>query len=246
MISSDLYNTELNSVEFDYITANFQETPKDDVYTGSKYSNEEFHDGMHGKRSNMVVDEMGDYRPEVGMPGRIAQEEIFQTAEVNRNRDEVRNINTNFPHGRRPAHGHPGMPGGIGNGSFGAKNNYGMNINNQIPTDQNKSSRSFGILGVIFNSAYEILTFVFIGGIIYNCCFGINNDKYSQIWYNANKEYLEKRYETVGYKSMVKKDEEDHIEPTKFNMVKENAYIFKLICYNYRYIKALLILLEVK
>ena len=88
--------------------------------------------------------------------------------------------------------------------------------------------------------------FLFIGGFIYNCCFGTNNDKYSQIWYNANKEYLEKRYETVGYKSMVKNEDEDQIEPTKFNMVKENAYVFKLICYKYRFIKAFLVLLEVK
>ena len=189
-------------------------------------------------------DEVEKLGNENGMPGRAAHEEVYQHVGPTSRRPEIVNTNRNGPQGRMPG----GMPIGMGRGSYGPKPNHGMNLNNQNPTDQNNSSFSFGVLSVLFNSAYEILMFLFIGGFIYNCIFGkTQNDQYSQTWYNANKEYLEKRYETVGYKSMVKKEDqdEDQIQPIKFNMIKENPYVFKLVCYKYRYIKALLVILEV-
>jgi hypothetical protein len=156
-------------------------------------------------------------------------------------------------HGGMPGGIHGGMPGGMhgvhggmGRGNHGG-HHHGMNNHQTISEgDLNNTSKSFGFLGGIFNSAYEILMFVFIGGFIYNCFFGkTHNDKFAQAWYNVNKEYFEKRYETVGYTDMKNPDQEEEIKPSNCNMIKENPYVYKLVCTNYRYIKALFVLLEV-
>lgn len=153
-------------------------------------------------------------------------------------------------HGGMPGGMHGGIPGGMhgGRGHYGGHNHRGMNNYQTISEgDTNNTSKSFGFLGGIFNSAYEIMMFVFIGGFIYNCFFGkTHNDKFAQAWYNVNKEYFEKRYETVGYTDMKNPDQEEEIKPSNCNMIKENPYLYKLVCTNYRYIKALFVLLEVK
>lgn len=111
----------------------------------------------------------------------------------------------------------------------------------QYSSHNNSNTWFSGTLGTI----YEIMMIFFLVGLVYNCVLGRNqNDKHALAWYNANKQYFEERYESIGL-------EKNEIDETSIDnklkdsvIIKESPYFYKFYCSNYRYIKWSLTALE--
>jgi hypothetical protein len=100
-------------------------------------------------------------------------------------------------------------------------------------------------MGSFYGSIYEMMMFLFLAGLVFNCfCGNTHNDKYAMAWYQANKQYFEERYEVIGLGNQ----ETDQLEfkmPDNLPLVKENPYFYKYFAANYRYVKWLMAVLEV-
>ena len=106
-------------------------------------------------------------------------------------------------------------------------------------------SKTRKVLGLI----YQLIMVFFFVSFVYNYFLGKNqNDKHALVWYNANKDYFEERYEYFGLedddKLSKKIPRNNFIRNCK--MSKENPYYYKLSCANYRYIHYLTVVLEFK
>ena len=137
-----------------------------------------------------------------------------------------------------------GMPGRqVGN--MGSHNTGNNNIKNMQQSYSNNNNSPSAWFGGIYGSIYEILMLIFLFGFIFNCFCGKNlNDKYAMAWYAANKQYFEERYEVIGRNNQ----ESDQLEfkmPENAPIIKESPYYFKFFCANYRYVKWLIVVLEV-
>jgi hypothetical protein len=161
-----------------------------------------------------------------------------------------------MPGGHMGGHipGHPHMPGGMGRGGMpgmqgrGGHHNSMQNSfqNNQQTFSNTNVNTPSSWLGSFYGPIYEGMMFIFLAGLIFNCfCGNTHNDKYAMAWYNANKQYFEERYEVIGLGAQ----EEDQLEfkmPDNLPIVKENPYFYKYFAANYRYVKWLMAVLEVR
>jgi hypothetical protein len=152
--------------------------------------------------------------------------------------------------------GYPNMPGGMGRpgmqgmpGRGGHQHNSMQSNsfqNNQNINQNNNFNTPSSWLGSFYGPIYEMMMLVFLAGLIFNCfCGNTHNDKYALAWYNANKQYFEERYEVIG----LGPQEEDQLEfkmPDNSPLVKENPYFYKFFAANYRYVKWLMTVIEVK
>ena len=114
--------------------------------------------------------------------------------------------------------------------------------NGQPKTNVSKARKALGLF-------YQLIMVFFLVSFIYNYFLGKNqNDKHALVWYNANKDYFEERYEYFGLeeddKLSKKIPKNNFIKNCK--MSKENPYYYKLSCANYRYIHYLTVVLEFK
>ena len=106
-------------------------------------------------------------------------------------------------------------------------------------------SKTRKVLGLI----YQLIMVFFFVSFVYNYFLGKNqNDKHALVWYNANKDYFEERYEYFGLEDEEKLSKKiprnNFIKNCKLS--KENPYYYKLSCANYRYINYLTVVLEFK
>ena len=106
-------------------------------------------------------------------------------------------------------------------------------------------SKTRKVLGLI----YQLIMVFFFVSFVYNYFLGKNqNDKHALVWYNANKDYFEERYEYFGLEDEEKLSKKiprnNFIKNCK--LAKENPYYYKLSCANYRYINYLTVVLEFK
>ena len=109
-------------------------------------------------------------------------------------------------------------------------------------TNVSKTRKALGLL-------YQLIMVFFLVSFVYNYFLGKNqNDKHALVWYNANKDYFEERYEYFGLEDdekLTKKiPRNNFIKNCKLS--KENPYYYKLTCANYRYINYLTVVLEFK
>ena len=114
--------------------------------------------------------------------------------------------------------------------------------NEQPKTNVSKTRKALGVF-------YQLIMVFFVVSFVYNFFLGKNqNDKHALVWYNANKDYFEERYEYFGLedddKLSKKMTKNTFIRNCK--MSKENPYYYKLSCANYRYIHYLTVVLEFK
>ena len=112
----------------------------------------------------------------------------------------------------------------------------------QPKTNVSKARKALGLF-------YQLIMVFFLVSFLYNFFLGKNqNDKHALVWYNANKDYFEERYEYFGLEDedkLTKKiPKNNFIKNCK--MSKENPYYYKLSCANYRYIHYLTVVLEFK
>ena len=120
--------------------------------------------------------------------------------------------------------------------------NQELDQNGQPKTNVSKTRKALGLL-------YQLIMVFFLVSFVYNFFLGKNqNDKHALVWYNANKDYFEERYEYFGLEDddkLTKKiPRNNFIRDCK--MSKENPYYYKLSCANYRYIHYLTVVLEFK
>jgi hypothetical protein len=114
--------------------------------------------------------------------------------------------------------------------------------NGEVKTNVSKTRKALGVF-------YQLIMVFFLVSFVYNFFLGKNqNDKHALVWYNANKDYFEERYEYFGLeeddKLSKKIPRNNFIKNCK--MSKENPYYYKLSCANYRYIHYLTVVLEFK
>ena len=114
--------------------------------------------------------------------------------------------------------------------------------NGEVKTNVSKTRKALGVF-------YQLIMVFFLVSFVYNFFLGKNqNDKHALVWYNANKDYFEERYEYFGLedddKLSKKIPRNNFIRNCK--MSKENPYYYKLSCANYRYIHYLTVVLEFK
>ena len=114
--------------------------------------------------------------------------------------------------------------------------------NGEPKTNVSKTRKALGLF-------YQLIMVFFLVSFVYNFFLGKNqNDKHALVWYNANKDYFEERYEYFGLedddKLSKKISRNNFIKNCK--MSKENPYYYKLSCANYRYIHYLTVVLEFK
>ena len=129
-----------------------------------------------------------------------------------------------------------------GEGPHTKYQNQELDQNGQPKTNISKTRKAFGLF-------YQLIMVFFLVSFVYNFFLGKNqNDKHALVWYNANKDYFEERYEYFGL------EEEDKLTKKiprnnflrNCKMSKENPYYYKLSCANYRYIHYLTVVLEFK
>ena len=164
------------------------------------------------------------------------------------------------PHKFKP--GKPGQPGQPGPDVYrtgidekgqpytytageGPHTRYQNQQNNNQGEQQTNVSKPRKILGMF----YQLIMIFFLVSFVYNFFLGKNqNDKHALVWYNANKDYLEERYEYFGLedddKLSKKIPRNSFIRNCKLS--KENPYYYKLSCVNYRYIHYFTVVLEFK
>jgi hypothetical protein len=138
--------------------------------------------------------------------------------------------------------------GGLGMGGHGMSGgmNGGRKSFNEPSYQNNFNNINNGHSSSWFGSLYEMIMLMFLIGFIFNCFFGKNqNDKYAINWYNANKQYFEERYEMIGLGKDENQEEVEYKMPDDCPLIKDNAYVYKFYSANYRYIKWLLVVLEV-
>ena len=109
-------------------------------------------------------------------------------------------------------------------------------------TNVSKTRKALGLV-------YQLIMVFFFVSFVYNYFLGKNqNDKHALVWYNANKDYFEERYEYFGLEDEEKLSKKiprnNFIKNCKLS--KENPYYYKLTCANYRYINYLTVVLEFK
>lgn len=127
-----------------------------------------------------------------------------------------------------------------GEGPHSKYQNQDMDGNTR--TNVSKTRKALGLL-------YQLIMVFFLVSFVYNYFLGKNqNDKHALVWYNANKDYFEERYEYFGLEDdekLTKKiPRNNFIKNCKLS--KENPYYYKLTCANYRYINYLTVVLEFK
>ena len=156
-----------------------------------------------------------------------------------------------------PGGGHPGQPGpdvyhtGVdehgqpytytsGEGPHSKYQNQAQDGNQR--TNVSKTRKALGLI-------YQLIMVFFLVSFVYNYFLGKNqNDKHALVWYNANKDYFEERYDYFGLEDEEKLSKKiprnNFIKNCKLS--KENPYYYKLTCANYRYINYLTVVLEFK
>ena len=134
-------------------------------------------------------------------------------------------------------------PDSLNHGRHPGPNSHGPNPPQNPPTS-NQPSTARKILSLF----YQIMMIFFFVSFVYNYFLGKNqNDKHASVWYNANKNYFEERYEYFGVEDddKLKKPKNNSIPFIKdCKLIKENPYYYKLTCANYRYIRYLTVVLE--
>ena len=120
---------------------------------------------------------------------------------------------------------------------------------NQQNIDQGETKTNVSKTRKVLGLFYQLIMIFFLVSFVYNFFLGKNqNDKHALVWYNANKDYFEERYEYFGL------EEEDKLSKKiprnnfirNCKMSKENPYYYKLSCANYRYIHYFTVVLEFK
>ena len=175
--------------------------------------------------------------------------DIYNTY-INHQNGGINNVNKKFNHhslnNENRIHnfdkGHPGQnPGNIihNTNKFANKNNFQQNL---INTDTNSSSNfiwsilNFRILW--FSLSEYTLGFMIISYLYFNFIGKTFNDKYATIWFDANSQYFESKFERLGVKP--------EVETIKNNteMIKEAYNVYKYYAEKYANIENVTAILE--
>ena len=160
---------------------------------------------------------------------------------INQQREQIKKAKNPFNY--RPHQQKVITPDSLNHGRHPGPHSHGSNIpQNQPQPNQQSTPRK------LLSLFYQIMMIFFFVSFVYNYFLGKNqNDKHASVWYNANKEYFEERYDYFGI------EDDDKLKKTKNNsipfikdckLIKENPYYYKLTCANYRYIRFLSVVLE--